>query len=433
MIKNYETFWKEIFENLNNLKKQVVVQGDEAKKINVSADLKSKKDHNFTPDTKIVKQPTSITVNDAYVTELKSLLSTFQKNVSELQSLCDKPIGNGDNYDVLNDLNNLKILMKTCSDQNEMIKHLMEITSTDNSIEIDIDKLLEKLNKYQNIGKEREQKLKDLRDSARVKCPLCMKSDWKTIEMEFWRLEQWLDNTVYVQNIQTAIPSNFDQFERLIHDERSFLLDLDGYRSLLVSLNTLGVHLIEHTDFNDLVKIEFLRKKLQIVNTNWQTISKKANQWNRDLKKALKQNSNFRQKLHELNDVLVNSQNIIEKNEPIIINDELHVQFVKYRELTSVRKQLMEFEPKALKFREIVCDLFRDSESNYENEIDLNHDLEFYQQVSSIYIRLISMNNLLKSYISQLEGFLRDNQHKNVDQEVCLLFCNIIIIPKKYY
>ena len=73
-------------------------------------------------------------------------------------------------------------------------------------------------------------------------CPLCYSRNWKQFESDIWRLEQWLSHSEATQLQLHSSPKSMKKLEEAAQDHRKFLMDLDGHKSAIMSLNVIGRH-----------------------------------------------------------------------------------------------------------------------------------------------------------------------------------------------
>lgn len=85
--------------------------------------------------------------------------------------------------------------------------------------------------------------------------------------------------------MQGSPPSSIEQLEDIIQEQREFLLNLDSHRSIVKSLNIVGVHLADHTDDED--RARDLRTRLASANNRWEAVCRAAGVWQTRLQSAL--------------------------------------------------------------------------------------------------------------------------------------------------
>lgn len=141
-------------------------------------------------------------------------------------------------------------------------------------------------------------------------------------------MDKWLEYAEGTQSEQHSPPSDIEQLEDVIQDQREFLLNLDSHKSIVTSLNIVGAHLADHTE--DTERAKELRDRLAVANNRWEKICTAATQWQEQLQHAFMTNHQFYRIIEELLAWLEHTEVSIRASEPIDLTEPINVIEVKY-------------------------------------------------------------------------------------------------------
>ncbi|CAG4999316.1 unnamed protein product [Parnassius apollo] len=254
----------------------------------------------------------------------------------------------------------------------ELAKHLSELllTECDATEEEAMLKEVESLSmRYEELltqAKKRELQINNLRlphsasyaltcehESGRLTCPLCSDRNWKQLDNDLWRLEQWLQFAEAADEARTGPPEQYDALEDAIQDHREFLLDLDSHKALVVSLNVVGAHVARHA--RSAAAGERASARLAAANARWDAACARAADWQKKLQHALMHNQQFHDIVVELVGQLAAAERTVRAREPLRLRraaDELRRDFRRFSEL---RDELARAEPRVQALRDAAA------------------------------------------------------------------------------
>ncbi|KPJ06862.1 Nesprin-1 [Papilio machaon] len=285
----------------------------------------------------------------------------------------------------------------------ELAKHLSELllTECDATEDEAMLKEVESLSlRYEDLltqAKKRELQINNLRlphsasyaltcehESGRLTCPLCSDRNWKQLDNDLWRLEQWLQFAEATDEARTDPPHNYDALEDAIQDHREFLLDLDSHKALVVSLNVVGAHVAQHA--REPAAGERARARLAAANARWDTACARAAAWQTRLQHALVHNQQFHDIVEELVGQLSEAESCVRSREPLRLRRapaELRADFRRFSEL---RDELARAEPRVQALRDAAALLHgADSQHVCRRLGELRLRLQSLRKLSAVY------------------------------------------------
>ncbi|VEN55997.1 unnamed protein product, partial [Callosobruchus maculatus] len=297
MIDEYQILCKSIHERIVEIRTEIMTQVKrQPREVDESVQVETLK---FEQDSAVqvntlppqLQRMTSISAKDAYLVELEAALGECKSNLDELEMLVNKEIPKQGSSELPGSSKKIAKISANCQASVELIKHIHDLlikechaSETEACSEM-VRTLVERFEVLLVKAKEKEQKLRELSEAGRLLCPLCTKRNWAQLDNDLWRLEKWLQFAEGTQKGQRSPPSDIEQLEDVVQDQREFLLDLDSHKSIVRSLNIVGTHLADHSE--DAVKATELRGRLEKDNKRWEVICRNASEWQVQLQRAL--------------------------------------------------------------------------------------------------------------------------------------------------
>ncbi|CAL4178286.1 unnamed protein product [Meganyctiphanes norvegica] len=161
-----------------------------------------------------------------------------------------------------------------------------------------ITSVIEEFRQLEVRAQTKQSRLKENSETSSLTCPLCCRRNWHQFENDMWRLEQWLGHSQATQSQLTSVPMAMEDLEEAAQDHREFLMDLDGHKSVIMSLNIIGKHLAEHA--RDAHRGTAVRERLSSANHRWDQVCTAASSWQAKLQTALMANSEFHSTISDL-------------------------------------------------------------------------------------------------------------------------------------
>nr|CAD7432086.1 unnamed protein product [Timema monikensis] len=387
MIDEYQLLWKDIRFRISDLKTQC--RAELAKKEErTRAQQTPEVDESIQVETLRFEQDSAVQVDtlpplmrltsrDAYLYELETALQECGVNLDILEEVLRAPTPEQGGTPALPPQNMSKVVA-SCESSVELIRHLNTLLVEESGLSDEqaktreVQRLSVRFDELLARARQREQRLRDVSDSARLTCPLCSRRNWQQLDNDLWRLEQWLQFAEGTQSSQRAPPTNIEQLEDVIQDHREFLMDLDSHKSIVVSLNIVGTHLADHTE--DTGRAEQLRARLVTTNSRWDAVCRSAAAWQTQLQTALMENDEFHQIIEELVEWLEKTENTIRMSEPELKGD------------------LERCEPRVMSLQEAADQLLRHSEApegsttTWSRLTDLRLKLQSLRRLTGVYV-----------------------------------------------
>lgn len=131
-------------------------------------------------------------------------------------------------------------------------------------------------------------RMKKIRETSSLMCPLCCKRNGKQFE-NMWRLEQWLSHSEATQSTLRSPLKLMEGFEDEAQDHTKSLMNLDGHKSVIMSLNVIVCDLANH--IRNLQWAHSVSTRLNAASNRWEGVCIGASEWQAKLQAALMDNS----------------------------------------------------------------------------------------------------------------------------------------------
>ncbi|XP_055614553.1 muscle-specific protein 300 kDa-like isoform X2 [Uranotaenia lowii] len=359
-----------------------------------------------------------ITAKDAYYYQLETALTEARDHLSHLQRYVEEI--NSNNF--MTSVHQISKASAGCESTIELVKHLHGLLKSEHKVSDedpickDVEVACEQYRKLVLEWQTKQQKLEELSNDDYLTCPLCTKRNWQQIDIDLWRLEQWILMAEASQKSQpSSPPTDIDSLEDAIQDHREFLLDLDSHKSIIKSLNIVGEHLAIHT--RDTEKALKLRNRLQEDTQRWDKVCQQASVWQSQLSQSLMENKEFHRTVTELCLWLENTEQKIKKSESIDLTSDKTIIEKKYKIFWELRADLMRCEPRIVSLHETTSQLTKCLETNKLQKFD-----EIYAKLTDLRMRFQSMRKLVEMYTIKIRTAIDAGLDLDgvVDEQECL-------------
>ncbi|XP_034243004.1 nesprin-1-like [Thrips palmi] len=404
LVDEYQGLWKDVAQRLEQLSRQV----DQGVQVTT---LRFETEAAVQVDT----LPKRLTARDGYLHELQGALRELRGSTDRLEDLLVDQHGQAQAGDT--SLASSRALGKAtaaCEASHELVRHLHSLLvqqcgmTPDQALAEEVRVLEERFHALRDRARLREREIRDLRSSyirdyalncshGKLTCPLCSRRNWQQLDNDLWRLEKWLEHAEGEQSLQVTPPTSIEQLEDIIQEQREFLLNLDSHRSIVKSLNIVGVHLADHTDDED--RARELRARLASANTRWEAVCRAAAVWQTRLQSALMENDEFHAILEEQTRWLITTEENIQSTEPVDVTEDLSVIETKYLKFRDLHAELERYEPRVMSLQEAADSLLRHTDAPAGSGSTL-------QRLTDLRLRLQSLRRLTALYCVKLGAVL---------------------------
>ncbi|CAH0714653.1 unnamed protein product, partial [Brenthis ino] len=392
MVGEYRALYADVRTRLDLARAEVVGDVDSAVQVDT---LKWETDAALQVDT--------LTSKETYRNELASAVKETSESLEALRTALLQEVKENAKSDEL--ANAAKEIAKAGAKPEqtlELAKHLSELllTECDATEQEAMLKEVESLSlRYEDLltqAKKRELQINNLRlphsasyaltcehESGRLTCPLCSDRNWKQLDNDLWRLEQWLQFAEATDEARVDPPEQYDALEDTIQDHREFLLDLDSHKALVVSLNVVGAHVTRHArSARDAARV---RERLAAANARWDAACARAAAWQARLQAALVNNREFHDIVVELVSQLSAAERSVRAREPLRLSRAAADLRADFRRFSELRDELSRAEPRVLALRDAAALLTDDAQDVCRRLGELRLRLQSLRKLAGVY------------------------------------------------
>ncbi|XP_024081431.1 nesprin-2-like isoform X2 [Cimex lectularius] len=385
MMDEYQSIWKDVKLRLAAIRDSNILPVKMTDQSVEVSTLKFETDRSTQVDT-LGWNDSPISRKDAFITNLQTSIEDMEQILSKLAKL--------DDFETYQKIGNC---ISQCDSTFDYVKHLSELLLEQydaNETEAQVEKIKSINDRFKALRQQAQLKLNQLKETSahgKLSCPLCSNNNWKQLDNDLWRLEQWLQCAEGRLSSQPSTPpTSMEQLEDVIQDQRELLLDLDSHRNLVVSMNIVGTHLAEHSDSEE--RARDLRTRLANDNLRWDRVCESAASWQAKLQTALIQNGEFHDTIAELTAWLERTEVSINQSEPINLNDPANLIQAKLEKFRELKQELERCEPRIISLEETARQVMTE-----ETKLAC-------QKLHRMRLRLQSLTRLTALYLARLAG-----------------------------
>ncbi|CAB4070185.1 SYNE1 [Lepeophtheirus salmonis] len=285
----------------------------------------------------------SSTPKEKLKSELESSLSSFQAKLDLLYKYLKSPTPiKSEEISIVHDITErlLRVSRGYLDNSNYISEILMNNYGTDEE--------------YARKGKinEMEGKLKELEEisHSKHKRVLNARRNVKQLDQDLWRLQKYIEMAHSTLGSLKTPPDSVEDLEDVFQDHREFLMEMDSHKSLMMSVNVVGKHLISH--YKSQEKASELQNRLNVINAQWDEACEAAILWQIRLQTSFLQNAEFHRVVDDLSKWLDETTISIQSCEPINLNLPSDILQTKLEMFDDLLHDLKRCEPRIVSLRE---------------------------------------------------------------------------------
>ncbi|XP_071747048.1 uncharacterized protein [Lepeophtheirus salmonis] len=337
----------------------------------------------------------SSTPKEKLKSELESSLSSFQAKLDLLYKYLKSPTPiKSEEISIVHDITErlLRVSRGYLDNSNYISEILMNNYGTDEE--------------YARKGKinEMEGKLKELEEisHSKHKRVLNARRNVKQLDQDLWRLQKYIEMAHSTLGSLKTPPDSVEDLEDVFQDHREFLMEMDSHKSLMMSVNVVGKHLISH--YKSQEKASELQNRLNVINAQWDEACEAAILWQIRLQTSFLQNAEFHRVVDDLSKWLDETTISIQSCEPINLNLPSDILQTKLEMFDDLLHDLKRCEPRIVSLRETADMLQIQLDKNEEQQSICIRVKEKLRTLSQKFRILINVCHVYSKKLSRAIG-----------------------------